>query len=166
MRIRIRLKGMADADLIALRLNPSFHFERAVIMAVRAYVRGESLTIPSPLPFPCEIDLKKEHIISISFNDSTEADLIDWYESFPEGFRTLAIKAILRCALSAPYISAFAGASAPAPAAKPALAKQEKPAAAKKTAPKQAPVDSEPEPLETPSGEDDIFGDDSFIENF
>ena len=102
MRIKIRLKGVQDIDLLALKVNPSFYFERALKVALVNHVRKEPIEIGSPLP--SSIPIPKVSDVYITLNDEKESDVIAWYKGIKDGCKSTAIKAIFRCSLSRAYV--------------------------------------------------------------
>ena len=103
MRIRIKLTVLCDSDLLALRNHPEFDFKGWFRDVVHTYVHtGEVLKIPLPSK-PDDIELRST-MLSVTFHEQNEPDVINWLKSFKPRLRSGGIKSLLRCSLENPCL--------------------------------------------------------------
>lgn len=110
MRIKLRLGGVKDADLIALHVSRDFDLPQNIRKALRYYVGRQSDKII--LPHDVIPSFSTEPIaVNIPLNDVYDADIIQFLKELRIGYRSSAIKAIFRHAVERPYIEAFSDCS-------------------------------------------------------
>ena len=92
----IRLYRTHDLDLICLKADPSFRFNKKFKQAVCAYVRGEEFEIEIP-PLQAGYSFKYLNTaFHLKFSERTEMDIINFLNSLRDGNGTGAMKAIFR----------------------------------------------------------------------
>lgn len=107
-KIRIRLNGIRDIDLLALKYQRGFSLEDAIYTALRGYLTGMPCTIPVPEKGTGTLVVKNQKPwVFLSLDEEADRQLIAWYEAIPRGRRSVAIKCILRNYLSRPYLDAL-----------------------------------------------------------
>lgn len=106
MRIKLRLYAR-DLDLIALKYNHCFHFNKALRTALVEFVRNQKCTrISVPVVVLPEIILQEE-CVNISLDEKQHADVIAWLNGIRNGMRSYAIKAVFRSAIENPILDLF-----------------------------------------------------------
>ncbi len=106
MNIIVRFYWQHDLDLVALAKHPDFEMDVMMKKALRAYVRGESLTIPLPPKESYRVELDSCYI-HFTLNHKKDADLIDFIKTIRYGFRNSALKMIFRNYLEAYNMDVF-----------------------------------------------------------
>ena len=92
----IRLYKTHDLDLICLKADPSFQFNKKFKQAICAYVRGEEFVIEIP---PLQNGYSFKYLntaFHLKFSEHTEMDVINFLNSLRNGNGTGAMKAIFR----------------------------------------------------------------------
>ena len=104
MRIKLRLKGNQDADLLALKACNEFNFEGVLKRSIASFVRGEEFKAQTPICFPSDVP-------ELTYVNTTISDKLseEFLLSIKDGLRSTAIKSILRNCLSRPFVEGFAG---------------------------------------------------------
>ena len=107
MRIKLRLYSR-DLDLIALKYTPEFRLGNAIRTALTEYVRDGAVSrihveMSEDLP-----ELPSLDQIDISLANETYADVIAWLTGLKPGFRSVAVKTIIRSAIGNPILEMYA----------------------------------------------------------
>lgn len=110
MILKLRIYRRHDLDLMGLVANTSFDFAGTVKTALRNYAKGKMQKIPLPKEntFNKAVNYSIAQI-HIKLDEKTDADIIEFIRSLPDGSRNCFVKTLLRNLLEGPYIPAFTG---------------------------------------------------------
>lgn len=108
MNVMVRLYTRHDLDLIALKKNTYFDFNKCLKMAVIAWARGESYSIPSPPSLSKKDFFDDIKPVALHFNlGRDEEDVIEKLKLVRYGFRNSFLKNLFRYYMSAPELSIY-----------------------------------------------------------
>lgn len=103
----IHIYWQHDLDLATLCYYKDFSVSYWMKQALIAYVRKDnSFSIPLPEEQPIAIEHKNKHAHFI-LNEETEADVIEFVQSFRYGFRNNGIKQIMRSYLADHFLNVY-----------------------------------------------------------
>lgn len=107
MRIKLRLYTR-DMDLIALKHIPGVKLGSIIRVALLEYVDSGKVTpicvpIPSALP-----QLPQSDQIDVSFTGNDQKRVVEWINRLKPGYRSFAVKAVVRAAISNPILEMYA----------------------------------------------------------
>ena len=106
MKIKLRLYPR-DLDLIALKHNPNFSFNKVVRMALHQYVTtGHCQKVEVPICERQQYTLQGEEC-NITFNDEVFSEVVNWVNSIRPGMKSAAIKVVIRAAIANPDLELF-----------------------------------------------------------
>lgn len=95
MKVILRLYRQHDLDLLYLHRSKEFSMQKNVKRALRAYINGQSLNIPTP-NVTFDKTLPKLSQFHIVLSEEEDKDIIQWLETISKGYRNSLIKNILR----------------------------------------------------------------------
>lgn len=103
MRIKLRLYTR-DLDLIALKYIPDFRLGAAIRTALTEYVETGAvsrISVPAAQP---KLPLPQFDQIDISIAKPSQQKVVDWLLSLKQGYRSVAIKTVVRAAIASPIL--------------------------------------------------------------
>lgn len=105
MRIKLLLSGIKDFDLLALSQHNHYRIGEEIKRALRMYVRSDmrSIMLPDERGAPQEVLIEQKRI-SITLNEKSDRDVIEWLAGIQPGCKSTAIKSVFRNMLEAPYL--------------------------------------------------------------
>lgn len=108
MNIMVRLYARHDLDLIALKKNTYFDFNKCLKLAVIAWARGDKYTIPSPTTKINDEELKDIKPIGLHFSlGKSEEDVIEALKHIKYGYRNSFLKNLFRYYMSEPILNIY-----------------------------------------------------------
>lgn len=103
----VRIYWQHDLDLATLCYYKDFSVSYWMKQALIAYVRNDpDFSIPVPEEMPLAIEHKNKHAHFV-LNEETEADVIEFVQSFRYGFRNNGIKQIMRSYLADHFLNVY-----------------------------------------------------------
>ena len=105
MRYIFRFYKKTDLDLLALLSLPSVSAVGLIREALRSYVRGLPFSIATPIGAELG-SLPSKRSVTVDFGND-DADVIDWLGSICPGFKTTAVRCVIRSFLPQPVPDVF-----------------------------------------------------------
>lgn len=107
MNIMVRLYTRHDLDLIALKKNKYFDFNKCLKLAVIAWARGDNYSIPSP-PTSTENVFFELKPVALHFTlGKNEEDVIEKLKNIKYGYRNSFLKNLFRYYMCSPELSIY-----------------------------------------------------------
>ena len=154
--------------MLALNHHPAFDFGGSVKYALTSFVRGEKAVVKLPRYEDGFAFGTEPSTICFMLDDTEDKDVLDWISGIQRGYRTTAIKSVLRNMLDLPNVNVL---KETALKESPPVQNHKKQTGSAKAKPAPAtdvlPVreSGRTEPVK-PGKDWDLFGEDTFFENY